>query len=131
MMASYWPTPMARNNDPVVADAMNAMTKIVFSTTLGETTWANTRVFAHDIEGNVRHLKQESDEQITILGSGTIVAQLAQAGLIDAYQIVINPIVLGGGRTLFEAVPERIDMKLTGSRTFRNGNVLLDYVPAR
>jgi dihydrofolate reductase len=62
---------------------------------------------------------------MTIMGSGSIVAQLADAGLIDEYQIVVSPLVLGNGRTLFEGVKKKLPMKLTRSRAFGNGNVVL------
>ena len=64
---------------------------------------------------------------MVILGSGSIVSQLAQEGLIDAYQIVVNPIVLGRGKTMFEDIRDPLKLKLAGTRSFRNGNVLLDY----
>ena len=57
-------------------------------------------------------------------------SQLAQAGLIDEYQIVVNPVALGKGRTLFDGVKDRLSLKLTKSRVFGNGNVLLWYEPA-
>lgn len=79
--------------------------------------------------GEVRKLKQQSGQDLTILGSGSIVAQLAQAGLIDEYQVLLNPVVLGKGKTMFEGIKDRITLKLTKSRTFGNGNVLLCYVP--
>ena len=64
------------------------------------------------------------------MGSGSIVAQLAEAGLIDEYQIVLNPLVVGAGRTLFEGVQRKLPMKLAKSRPFANGNVVLFYEPA-
>jgi dihydrofolate reductase len=64
---------------------------------------------------------------MTIMGSGSIVAQLAGAGLIDEYQIVVSPLVLGNGRTLFEGVKQNLPMKFTKSRAFGNGNVVLCY----
>ena len=67
---------------------------------------------------------------MTVLGSGSIVAQLAQAGLIDAYSILMNPVVIGKGRTMFEGVSVKPSFKLMQTRTFRNGNVLLNYAPA-
>jgi dihydrofolate reductase len=66
-----------------------------------------------------------------IFGSGTIVAQLAGAGLIDEYQIAVIPVVLGGGRTMFEGLEEKLKLKLTKHRVFGNGNVLLHYEPVR
>jgi dihydrofolate reductase len=66
---------------------------------------------------------------MAILGSGSIVAQLTRAGLIDEYQLVVNPIVLGKGRTLFEGVSNPVPLRRTTSRAFGNGNVLLCYAP--
>ncbi|MFS8086505.1 MAG: dihydrofolate reductase family protein [Acidobacteriota bacterium] len=66
---------------------------------------------------------------MVILGSGSIVSQLAQEGLIDEYQTVVNPIVLGTGRTMFEDLKKKLKLKLTTTRTFNNGNVLLCYEP--
>lgn len=129
LMVSYWPTPLAQEHDPVVAAAMNALPKVVVSRTLDHVAWRNTTLVKGDLLATARSMKQESGNAITILGSGTIVAQLAQAGLIDAYQIIVIPIVLGGGRTLFDGIPDRFNVHLTTTRTFGNGNVLLCYEP--
>ena len=67
---------------------------------------------------------------MVIMGSGTIVSQLAQEGLIDEFQCVVNPIALGKGRTMFDGVKERLNLKRTTTRTFSNGNVVLCYEPA-
>jgi dihydrofolate reductase len=77
----------------------------------------------------VKKLKQEEGEDIVILGSGSIVAQLAGGSVIDEYQMVVNPLVLGAGRTMFEGLKEQLKLKLTNSRAFKNGNVLLCYEP--
>jgi dihydrofolate reductase len=61
--------------------------------------------------------------------SGSIVAQLAQEGLIDEYQIVVKPLVLGKGRTMFDGIKEKLNLKRTTTRTFGNGSVLLGYEP--
>ena len=74
-------------------------------------------------------MKSEPGPDMVILGSGTIVSQLAQAGLIDEYQIVVSPIVRGKGRTLFETVDNRIGLKRIRTRPFSNGNVVLWYEP--
>ena len=66
---------------------------------------------------------------MAILGSGQIVAQLAQAGLIDEYQILLNPVALGQGRTMFDSISARLTLKLAKTRTFGNGTILLCYVP--
>jgi dihydrofolate reductase len=130
MMASYWPTPMAAQNSPAVAEHMNNLQKVVFSRTLDKASWKNTKLVKGDLATEVRKMKQESGEGLVIMGSGTIVSQLAQEGLIDEFQIVVCPIVIGSGRTLFEGVTEKLNLKLTKSRTFGNGNVYTCYEPA-
>ena len=130
MMASYWPTPAAKQNDPETADGINKLQKVVFSRTLKTASWSNTRIVKDDMVAEVRKMKSEGNPGITILGSGSIVSQLTQTGLIDEYNIVINPIVIGKGRTLFEAIDKQFALKLTKSRPFKNGNVLLSYEPA-
>ena len=129
MMASYWPTPMAAKQSPLVAESMNRMQKIVFSRTLDKASWNNTRLLKGDPAAEMRKLKQEPGPGMAIMGSGTIVAQLAAAGLIDEYQLVVNPVALGKGRTLFDGIGERLNFRLTSSRAFKNGKVYLCYEP--
>jgi dihydrofolate reductase len=127
LMTRYWPTPMAMQHDPVVAERMNSAPKVVFSRTLDNASWNNTRLIKGDITMEMQKLKNEPGEGMVILGSGTIVSQLAQAGLIDEYQVVVNPVVLGKGRTLFEGVKQKLPLRLASSRAFGNGNVFLRY----
>lgn len=127
LMASYWPTPQAIENDRAVAAGMNRMPKVVFSRTLDRASWSNTRLIRGDIAAEVRKMKNEPGSDMVILGSGTIVSQLAQEGLVDEFQIVVNPIVLGQGRSMFAGIRERLPMRHTKTRTFGNGNVLLCY----
>jgi dihydrofolate reductase len=129
LMASYWPTPVALKNDPDVAERMNNLEKMVFSRTLDKALWNNTRLVKGGLAAEVRQMKQETGPDIAILGSGSIVSQLAPENLIDEFQIVINPIVLGSGRTMFDGVKERLSLRRTKTRTFSNGNVLLCYEP--
>jgi dihydrofolate reductase len=129
MMASYWPTPLAEQNDPVVAERMNHLEKIVFSRTLDQASWNNTTLVDDDAATWLRRMKQTPGEDMAILGSGSLVSQLAQEGLIDEFQVVVNPVVLGRGRTPFEGLDEDLDLALVSSRTFGNGNVLLCYEP--
>jgi len=130
MMAGFWPTPQARETMPAVAEGMNSMPKVVFSRTLREASWQNTRLVKGDMIAEVRRMKKEPGPDMVILGSGSVVSQLAEAGLIDALQIVVNPIVLGRGRTLFETVKKTIPLRRVGSRPFGNGNVVLSYEPS-
>jgi dihydrofolate reductase len=129
LMQSYWPTPLAQQNDPVVAERMNSMPKVVFSRTLDVATWSNTILVKTDPAAEIRNLKQTPGPGMAILGSGSIVSQLTQAGLIDEFQIVVKPLALGKGKTMFEGIKERINLKQTKTRTFGNGNVLLCYEP--
>jgi dihydrofolate reductase len=130
LMARYWPTPEAIKNDPIVARGMNSATKIVFSRTLNKVDWNNTRLVKNDMLSEIRKLKQESGKDLTVLGSGSIVSQLAQERLIDEYQILLNPVVIGKGKTMFEGVKDRFSLTLTKTRVFGNGNVLLSYKTA-
>jgi dihydrofolate reductase len=129
MMAGFWPTPNAIKTFPKVAEGMNSMQKVVFSKTLDHASWNNTRLTKSDLLSEVRKMKNESGKGIAIFGSGTIVSQLAPEGLIDEYQYVVNPAVLGKGRTMFEGVREKLNFKLTKTRTFNNGKVFLCYEP--
>lgn len=130
MMVSYWPTPQAKKNDPAVAEGMNRLPKIVFSRTLDKPSWENTTVVKGDVAAEVRKLKEAPGDDIAILGSGSIVSQLAQAGLIDEIQLVVHPIILGQGKTLFTGVKDAKSLTLTTTRAFANGNVLHCYEPA-
>lgn len=130
LMASFWPTPQAAKMLPLVAERMNNLPKAVFSRTMKEASWKNTKVIKGDIAAQIRKMKKESGEGMAIFGSGNIVSQLAKTGLIDEYQIVLNPIALGAGRTMFEGIKERLHLKLTKSRVFKNGKVFLCYEPA-
>jgi len=130
LMAGFWPTPEAIRTDPVVAAGMNKSEKIVFSRTLQKADWNNTRLVRDNMLAEVRKLKQGTGKDLTVLGSGSIVAQLAEEGLIDEYQVLLNPVVIGKGKTMFEGLKRRLALKLVRTRTFGNGNVLLTYVPA-
>ncbi|HXA00266.1 MAG TPA: dihydrofolate reductase family protein [Candidatus Dormibacteraeota bacterium] len=130
LMIKYWPTPMAKQQNPVVAEGMNSTQKVVFSRTLSEATWQNTKLVKSDLPGEVRKLKQQSGNGICILGSGTIITQLAEERLIDDLQVVVSPIILGKGRTPFETARQRLPIKLQKTRSFTNGNVVLYYGPA-
>jgi len=129
LMASFWPTPSAVENMPVVAERMNNLSKVVFSRTLDKALWSNTKLVKGDMIGEIQKMKKESGEDMAILGNGSVVSQLAQCGLIDEYQIVVIPVVLGKGRTMFEGIKVKVPLKLTKTRTFENGNVLLCYEP--
>jgi dihydrofolate reductase len=129
MMVSFWPTPAAAKQFPVVARQMNALPKIVFSRTLKKVSWNNTALVKGEPAAEMRKMKSAPGEDMTILGSGTIVSQLAREGLIDEYRIVMIPIVLGDGRTMFQDLQRPLDLELVKTRAFRNGRVVLQYKP--
>ncbi len=130
LMAGFWPTEAALKSLPDVAERMNSGPKVVFSRTMDKASWNNTNLIKGDPPAEVRKMKQQPGDPMVIMGSGTIVSQLTEARLIDEYQIVMTPIVLGRGRTMFDGIKERLPLKLTKSRAFGNGSVVLWYEPA-
>lgn len=124
-MAAFWPTPLAAERMPVIAKGINAAKKYVASRTLVPT-WNNTTAL-RDLVADVRALKATSGPGLVVLSSGSIAAQLGDAGLVDEYQFVIVPIVLGAGRTV---VSTKRKLALLDQRVFKNGNVVTTYAAA-
>ena len=130
MMASFWPTPAAAQMMPEVAKGMNAMPKVVFSRKLTSAGWNNTTV-QFDLIGGVKKLKTDGGPDMAILGSGSIVAQLIEAGLLDELQVMLIPVSLGGGKRLFDGVKRKVGWKTVETRPFKgNGNTFIRYRPA-
>ncbi len=129
MMASWWPSPMAAQMMPAVAASMNATPKAVFSRNLQSADWSNTTLVKGDAVAEMRRMKAEPGPDMVILGSGSLVTQFAEAGLIDSFQLVIDPVALGAGKALFAGVAARLNLTLTKTRVFGNGAVVLWYVP--
>jgi len=129
MMASWWPSDEARKQMPELAEGMNKAEKIVFSKTLQHAEWENTKVISGDLIAEVNKLKQESPKDMTILGSGSVLAQLAQFGLINEFKIMIDPIVIPSGTTLFNTIKEPLGLKFISGKTFKGGSVLVRYRP--
>jgi dihydrofolate reductase len=129
LMAGFWPTPAAIESMPTVAASMNNNPKVVFSRTLKQAAWNNTKLLKGDLADEIRQLKAAPGEGMVIFGSGSIVSQLTQARLIDEYQLIVVPLVLGKGRTMFAGITGNLPLKLVDTRAFANGNVLLRYEP--
>ncbi len=131
LFESVWPKIAADPNAPkearTTADELNRMTKVVFSKTLKEVSWENTRLVNGDVAKEVARLKQEKGSDILIFGSGTIVQQLTAGGLIDEYLFAVTPVILGAGKSLFNGV-KKLDLVLLEARNFKSGNVLLHYI---
>lgn len=129
LMANYWPTKAAETDDPVVAGKMNALTKIVFSTTLQNATWNNTRIVKDHVSEEILKLKQQEGKDIFIFGSGMLIQNLIPLGVIDEYRLMINPVILGDGKPLFKNIHKKINLELLNTKIFHSGNVLLSYQP--
>ena len=130
-MASYWPTPFAIEDDPIIADKMNTLPKFVFSKTLDQVGWSNSRLVTENITEEISQLKQEQGRDLAVFGSANLAAFLLQMGLIDELRIMVNPVVLGKGKPLFTGLHHEVELKLIKTRTFRSGNVLLYYQPVK
>lgn len=129
MMESYWTTPMAIEDDPIVAGKMNSMSKVVVSKTMNNVGWDNTKLMNKDIPGEILKLKRQPGKDILLLGSSRLMSSLLRYNLIDEIRIMVNPVFLGRGRTLFQEAQEKLNLKLIDSRTFKSGNILLVYKP--
>lgn len=129
MMEAHWPTEMAKQNDPIIAGKMNSLSKIVFSSTLTKADWENTTLIKENVEEEILKLKAKPGKDIVILGSGSIVSLLTQANLIDEYRIIVNPVILGGGKPEFTGKIDRKKLKLTDLKQFKSGVVILYYQP--
>jgi dihydrofolate reductase len=125
LMVSHWPSATGE-----VADLMNALPKYVFSRTLTQSDWHNTKVFGADLPGTVTRLKRESTNDIFLFGSADLAADLMKHRLIDEFRLALNPVILGGGTPLFKP-GERVKLKLLDARTLSTGIAILRYEPAK
>ena len=123
--AAAWPE---RAGD--FADRMNAMDKVVVSTTLTDPAWNSTRVISEDVAGQVAALKEEPGQDILIAGSATLVQFLAANDLIDVYRLMVFPVVLGGGKRVFGDDGARKNLKLESQRVLDTGTQILHYARA-
>jgi dihydrofolate reductase len=128
-MAAYWPTPQGEQDDPKLAARMNGLSKIVVSRTLDKAEWVNTRLIKGDVAEELMKVKHQPGKDIAILGSSDLTVSLLQIGLVDEVRIMVNPIVLGAGNSVFRTADQRIGLELLNSRAFDSGNVLLYYQP--
>jgi dihydrofolate reductase len=112
-----------------IAEKLNNAVKIVFSKSRKDATWKNSR-FVRDIDPNeIRRLKEQAGEDIMIFGSGTVTSQLTRHRLIDEYQFIVNPILLGGGLSLLNDTTP-LNVKLLEAKALKSGNVMLRFAAA-
>ena len=129
-MIRFWPTVTDDSDFPqpvkTQAKEINEMPKLVVSRTLKNLTWENSKLMTGDLVSEVKKLKQGTGPGLLILGSGTIIQQLTEAGLIDHYVFILTPTVLGKGKPQFKQ-DQKVDLELVESRSFPTGNVMMHY----
>ncbi|MFZ0906450.1 MAG: dihydrofolate reductase family protein [Mycobacterium sp.] len=128
-MAAAWPT---RSGDPF-ADRMNAIPKYVASRTLTpqDLTWpGSTLLPAEDAIGAVRKLRERDGKALQVMGSASLAAQLIGHGLVDEYRLMIEPILLGGGKRLFPDDSSARALQLVSATTTATGVLICTYQPA-
>jgi dihydrofolate reductase len=125
-MAAFWTTAQGE-----IADYMNNLPKMVFSSKLDRAVWANTTLVRGDAATAVRELKGRESGNIFVFGSGKLCAALLEAGLFDEVRRALDPLVLGRGATLFGRGLSQVNMKLLEARTLSNGCVILRYEPPK
>ncbi len=126
-MAGYWPSASPPTEDPIIIDKMNNLPKIVFSKTLEKVEWKNTKLNKEIAAEEVLGMKKQPGKNMVIYGSGSIVSDFMNLGLIDEYHLFVNPVVLGRGKPLFKDMKDMHKLKLVRTKTFSNGVVLLHY----
>jgi dihydrofolate reductase len=140
MFAAFWPHVTKDSVGPhgaplsaailKMASILNETPKIVFSKTMREAEWKNTRVVPMFDAREIASMKKERGKDMIIFGSGTVVSQLTEHRLIDEYQFVVCPVILGSGKPLVGGFSKTIGVELQDARKFPSGNVLLRYTLA-
>ncbi|WP_306060736.1 dihydrofolate reductase family protein [Natronococcus wangiae] len=127
-LSSHWPNQL--ESDPM-ANYINNISKFVVSTILEEPLeWNNSTLIDENITKEITELKQESDLDLTIIGSGALVRSLLHDGVLDELMVLVHPLLLGSGKHLFGDRSDHLDLDLVDSRTFSTGVVSLTYRPA-
>lgn len=127
IFAGSWPK-FPDEDDPV-ASRLNNLPKYVVSTTLTEPGWHNSTVISGDLPTEVARLKERYSGEIQVHGSAGLAQALHAHGLIDEYRLFIEPVVLGGGKRLFEPGSEPAGLRLVDSKTMSKGTILAIYRP--
>ena len=132
-LRQYWQTliknPSGEKSMDDFAMAIDKIPKIVFSHTLKNVEWKNSKLAKGDVKEEVLALKQQPGKDI-LVGSRSLILQLMELNLIDEYQLCVHPVVAGGGLPLFENINNRTVFKLIKTKTFSGGAVILYYEPA-
>src|SRR5688572_29618502 len=127
LMESYWPTVLKKPDAPkqslAHAQWVENVPKIVFSRTLNEATWNNTRLIKENIAGEIEKLKQEPGKDLVIFGSPGLAADLMNLGLIDEYKFTVHPVIVGNGLSVFKNNHTKSKLKLEDTSTLKSGVV--------
>jgi dihydrofolate reductase len=130
IFAGYWPKSTAEENREIAAQ-LNSLPKYVASMTLEEPLgWENSTLIKGDVAEGVRELKQQPGDDLRVFGSGDLVQTLIEHGLVDEFQLLIHPIVLGSGKRLFREGNPKTPLTLVDSTTSGTGTLILSYRPA-
>lgn len=133
--AGAWPrvpeNPSASKGEIEYANKVNAMRKIVFSRTLDTVEWNNSTLVKDLIPEEIEKMKQRPGKDMLIYGSVSIVQTLTNLGLVDEYQLLVHPVILGGGKSLFQNIQDRVNLKLVKCDVTDAGIVRLYYQPAK
>jgi len=124
-MVGYWTSPAA---DAAMAKQLAAQRKVVYSRTLKAADWGNVTISrGDDLAGDIAALKRETEKDIAILGSAQLANAFLAAGLVDGLHLLVNPVMIGAGKLLFQGGYGRLKWKFVNARPFDSGAVLLDY----
>ena len=126
IFAAYWPS---ASDEEGFADTMNGMAKFVASETLDEVEWQNSTLIKGDVAEEVAKLKQQPGKNIQVLGSGDLIQTLMQHDLVDEYQLMIHPVILGSGKRLFRDARDTTALRLVNTQTTTTGVAILTYQP--
>jgi dihydrofolate reductase len=134
LFESFWPTapedPSLSRSVVAFARKINAMPKIVFSNTLEKAEWTHTRLVRGNAVEEVSRLKQLPGKDLSV-GGLSFASALAEQGLIDEYWLMVQPVIWGSGKRLFEGLKDRLNLKLSDTKTFHSGVVVLHYLTKR
>jgi dihydrofolate reductase len=120
-MAAHWPTEKAKANDPAMTARMNNKDKVVFSATLTDVDWSGTTLVHVEATEQIPNVMAGAGQELLVIGSAHLTANLGQAGILDELRIMICPFVLGQGRSLFEDLRNRVSLSLIRVRRFGSG----------
>ena len=144
LFEAFWPH--ALDDSPTAADPhdpsrrsptlramaiwINEATKLVFSRSLKKITWKNSRIIREIDPRTIEAMKGERGKDMIVFGSGSVVSELTRRGLIDEYQFVVNPVLLGTGKRMMESVSNSVKLELIETTKYSSGNVVLRYAAA-